>query len=92
MKWFISALIISASTKRDVTEIVFLRIGESSVEGHLLVGVGVLHSAIELGQFHTQDDAWDEKQQAPAQAEPERVLASREERKVLRNAKKRRLS
>lgn len=49
--------------------------------GHLLIDVSVFHFAVELGEFDRQDDAGDEKDQAPGQAEPECILRRRRERR-----------
>ena len=40
----------------------------------LLKDIRVSHSPVVLGQFYRKDDAWDEKDQAPAKTEPESIL------------------
>lgn len=55
--------------------------------GHLLEDVSVFHFTVELGKFDGQNNAGDEKDQAPAQAEPERILwgeGGREEGNVMK--------
>lgn len=44
--------------------------------GDLLKDVRVLHFAVVLGKFDRKDDAGDEEDQAPPQAEPECILRS----------------
>lgn len=44
--------------------------------GNLLKDVRVLHFAVVLGKFDRKDDAGDEEDQAPPQAEPECILRS----------------
>lgn len=39
-----------------------------------LVDIRILHFPVVFGQFDRKDDAGDEEDQAPAEAEPERVL------------------
>lgn len=39
-----------------------------------LIDISILHFPVVFGQFDGKDDAGDEEDQAPAEAEPERVL------------------
>lgn len=46
----------------------------------LIVDVLCVHSAVELGQSHRQDDAGQQKESRAAQTEPERVLQNTDTR------------